>query len=177
MTSAPRVGLASSAPVTPPRPNLGPEPWSEAGRPVSWMALAGAGLAIVVAFVFWAAWRRRRRAKLRPPPAPHPDAIADSPAERLIAQARSVRSAIEARLGPEWAARTTEEVAGSAAVRDWLGAARAEELRQFLSAADRAKFASFEAAFDGALAELQSWDAWADAFLSTAAGATVKING
>jgi hypothetical protein len=100
-----------------------------------WLVLTLAtalGLGLVAMLV-----RRLRRRAAAPafPALPGPDAD-------LPALAAATRSALVARLGPSWAARTTEELAAAEAeLAAAFGAGPAGRLLELLRAADRARFA------------------------------------
>ncbi len=126
MTQATDRPADASGPATLvlPRPNLGPEPWSEP-RPGWGPAELAIGLALVAGLLGLATRRaRRRRADRRPasdlggagldPPDP-------TPSRRLIASAGPVRAALVAEFGVAWAARTTEEIALDPTLADRLG--------------------------------------------------------
>src|SRR5262249_4557252 len=84
--------------------------------------------------------RRRRHgrhdaARLVPPAGPFA-----SRREQMAAWSDAVRAALAARFGPQWRARTTEEVAADPALAAALGPAPVHSLIGFLSRADLAKF-------------------------------------
>lgn len=169
--------------LTPPYPNLGPEPWPGGPRRSGWTTAAGAGLLLVVLSFAAAAWVARRRLRTRahasggPAESPPPDATDSTPA-RFIAGSAALRSALVERHGELWRAKTTEEVAPA------LAAAGADEtfirdLVEFLQVADRAKFAD-STAFAPAVDQRGAVDpdAWCATLLgSLAAGARSTISG
>ena len=117
-----------------PRPNLGPEPWPEPPGFSAWWWLSGVILLAAIA----GSIRRRRDV---PAPLTLEDvdgSAARSCTERLIALAQTVRQAMSTRVGPTWAARTTEEMAAS--LGDVEPAVR-ERILRLLDDADQAKFA------------------------------------
>lgn len=58
----------------------------------------------------------------------------------MAAYSAAVRSALAARFGAQWNARTTEEIADDATLAEAIGPERSAQLVEFLSLADRAKF-------------------------------------
>ena len=162
---------AATAPVLPPRPNPGPEPWTPPrSATVPALSLALALLALAIA----AGWLRRRRARRRVAPrrgATRPAAAPETPMARRAAR---VREALMARFGPSWGAKTTEEIAAEPGLADRLGPLRAEQLVRFLHAADRAKFAG-DPDPDGD-AQPGPWDDWVDDFVAEA-GAMSRTRG
>ena len=141
----------ASAPVEParivlPRPNLGPEPWSETRR--TWRATAGLpGLvvaAVVLALILrrWLGKRAARRRAASPLDRLDREVAAEpSPARRLIASSGAVRAALIAEFGPTWGSRTTEEVTTDPALSARLGDEVARSVVAYLRQVDRAKFA------------------------------------
>jgi len=129
--------LTPGARFTPPRPNLGPEPWP-APWPPSWFWLA---LLLAVALAALMAWRLRR-SKARHPPVVPVGAEDDNP---RIAHAEAVRKGLIARFGPAWGARTTEEIADDPALPGLIGPEWVGPLVDILRAADLAKFAGVPA--------------------------------
>lgn len=166
------------AAIAPPRPNLGPEPWSD---PPGWgPALVPAAISLGFALIL-ARWllRRRRAAKADAVRGPSPaEAVVEvdpSPRRLLIASSESVRTALIAAFGPTWGSKTTEEVAADLAVVERLGSERAKALVGFLRLADRAKFAGDESlAAEGAM----SWAAgFVEALTAEAAALASKKAG
>jgi hypothetical protein len=176
------VGAATpQAPLLPPRPNLGPEPW-----PSAW-ATYGPYLTIALA-VFWiglTAWRvygrgagsRGRRIVGR-----GPSREAEGAQESLVVWSGRVREALATRVdGREWGARTTEEIAEDPLVTAALGAEGALALVRFLRVADRAKFGT--SATEAGPDEVRGLADWASAFVAgkdverPAAGARSMMSG
>lgn len=127
--------------LVPPRPNLGPEPWSEP-TPIEWYIGLGVLLAILLGGSL--VWRRRARNRARRAArslaarsAP-PDT---SPRGRLVALSHSIRDTLANQFGTAWRAKTNEELAAEPRLRESLGNERLEELIQFLVAIDHLKFA------------------------------------
>jgi hypothetical protein len=176
--AAGELGSPPAAAVLPPRPNLGPEPWPEPaltpGRAVAGGSLL---LALIVASAFLI--RLRRRPGPRPSGnAAEPPAEAESPAtprERLLRASASLRRSIASRFGGAWDAKTTEELAESPALAEWLGGDRAAAVLALLALADRAKFARPGAGLEPDQSE--DWEALADSVRDAAAGASSSKNG
>lgn len=148
--------------LVPPRPNLGPEPWSET-NPSPWPLLAMA-LALVALFsgAFWIIRRRRaarRRAVLLPTPAL---ALDGSPGGQLLSLASQIRETLTTRFGASIRARTTEEISTDAVVKEALGDDHFESLIRLLSTADHWKFASApeNGQTESLLESLPHWSAW-----------------
>jgi MYXO-CTERM domain-containing protein len=172
--SAPAEGPDLARGLVPPRPNLGPEPWSEPGNRVETVAFGALALAAVVLLARWR-WRRRRSrpgTSSGPGSDPGDPPAEDSPRSRLIASSEAVRAALVAAFGPTWASKTTEEVAADPTLGDRLGVDQAGRLVEFLRAADRAKFAGDQPG------EGDGWGPWADRFArEVSAGATSRSGG
>ncbi len=144
--------------LVPPRPNLGPEPWPETSPfQMVWMVVAGAAL-LVVAWFLWRIVRRRLARSLEKPAAA--DALDDTPRGRLVALSGSAKSALAARFGSTWRAKTTEELAVEPALAELLGPEMFRELIEFLDRTDRLKFAPERPARSGLTLEeeLAAWD-------------------
>mgnify|MGYP000017528707 CR=1 FL=1 len=143
-----------------PRPNPGPEPPPSPPALIAALTLLLAGLAIAAGA--WWSFRRRRVARIEghrsPPPTPPP----------MPALSELARDALAARLGPAWAARTTEELAAAPELAEAFGDDAAQLVR-FFAEADRAKFAA--APDQGA-----AWAGWVAGFVA-AAGASSTISG
>ncbi len=157
----PRAGPA----LVLPRPNLGPEPWSEPASgwgPAEFLLgsiVAALGLALAVRV------RRLHRIRRQAARADPEDLIAATEAElrpnhRLIASSQAVRAALIAEFGPTWGSRTTEEIARDPILGDRLGPATAQTVVAYLEQVDRAKFAGEE------FEDVEAWIGSAQAFLS-----------
>jgi hypothetical protein len=154
--------------LVPPRPNLGPEPWSETRIERELPLEIGLALGLVLAGLLWIVRRRsvgRRRASLAEPQVSEHD---DSPGAVLLSLATRVREALAARFGPALRARTTEEIAADAEIREALGEVNLEPLTHLLIAADRWKFASEpgNGQEESLLDDLSTWKAWHKTFLA-----------
>jgi hypothetical protein len=149
--------------LVPPRPNLGPEPWTEpqglARSPFS--IAAGLGTLVVVLLVTWLLRRRRLRHARQAPRTSTLEPSDDSPHGRIVRLAADVRQVLSAQLGPTMRARTTEELAADPLVQERLGAEQFELLIQLLSRADLWKFAppSENGHSDSLATEIPAWEA------------------
>jgi len=145
--------------LVPPRPNLGPEPWSEP-QSIQGTVIALALLFAVVAVALFGIWRRRRVARSNVatmPPIERPDA---TPRERLIGLSGSLREALSGRFGPAYRARTVEELFDDSQLGEVLGNEGLGQLTLFLVQVDQLKFAPARAPHDQQVLELQLAD-WA----------------
>jgi hypothetical protein len=147
--------------LVPPRPNLGPEPWSEPQsmrEPL--FALSVFVLFLVVSAVLYAIWRRRKIARApaeKPPPIEEAGA---TPRDQLIGLSGSLREALVDRFGPPYRARTIEELFADQKLGEVLGAEQLEQLTHFLVQVDRLKFAPERAPRDQEALQLELAD-WA----------------
>ena len=129
-----------------PRPNLGPEPWSE---PVlTWgvteLVLGSAVAAVAVLLAVRKARHQRAWLGANAAGSAGSEPVGDtelSPGHRLIASSGAVRAALIAGFGPGWSSRTTEEIALDPTLGDRLGADTAGLIVAYLQRVDRAKFA------------------------------------
>ena len=129
--------------LVPPRPNLGPEPWSETQpTPVVYVALLLPLLVILSCAILYGSWRRRRigRAKEKQPPL-RDEQLDASPRAQLIGLSGTLRAALTDRFGISYRARTVEELSADGALGELLGAQFLEHLIDFLDQADELKFA------------------------------------
>ena len=144
-TQAPPSPSPEATAIVLPRPNLGPEPWSD--PPIAWTPIgliAGAVMAVLLAAIMGRKWFldiQLRRGIATPDGLQMDDETDDSPDRRLIASSRVVRGALIAEFGPTWGSRTTEEVARDPALATRLGPDAALALVAYLQRVDRAKFA------------------------------------
>jgi hypothetical protein len=151
--------------LVPPRPNLGPEPWSEprADRlPLEEAALAMGALLLAVWII-----RRRLAARRRPGVAPaRVDLAAADPATQLVMMAGRARETLAERFGPALLARTTEEIAADSQLREALGDPRFDSLVRLLATADRRKFATLPGAGVEEVypEDLSQWETWLSHF-------------
>ena len=125
--------------LVPPRPNLGPESWSET-PPVAVAVIVAAALGgLLIAWLFWR-WRRKRRSRIRrdmKPPRPSDT----TPHGRLVACSHSIRETLADQFGTAWRAKTTQELAEEAPLLEVLGDVQLDELIRFLDLVDHLKFA------------------------------------
>lgn len=161
-------------PLLPPRPNLGPEPWSDPPGPGPLELGAAVALAVGVAAAAVVLIQARRRWRSEAGARPGPSAILEAAeaegltdADRLLRRAEALREALISAFGPSWAARTTEEVAAAPVLAERLGPEGAARVVALLGAADRAKFAGI--ADDQGGPEESSWLGEAIASLSAPA--------
>jgi hypothetical protein len=142
--------------LVPPRPNLGPEPWSEE-RSSLWPLL---GVGLVLAAAVWMISRRRRKRRAVSPP--QPVTSLDTPEAQLLSLAVQARETLATRFGPSFRARTTEEISNDAVVKEALGDDHFQSLIRLLSTADHWKFASApeNGQTESLLEELPHWSAW-----------------
>ena len=139
------------SPVVLPRPNLGPEPWPD--TPL-WPWVVAAGL--LIPLTVWIVRRLQKRRHARKADAAMPaleNGVATAPAPELTDR---VRSALVRAFGPNWRARTTEEVAASPDLAARFGEEVAGRVVDYLRAVDRAKFSDDPA---GPPDELDWWAA------------------
>jgi hypothetical protein len=154
--------------LVPPRPNLGPEPWSETRIGRELPLEIGLALALVLASLLWIIRRRRlvhRRVAL---PETQVSAHDDSPGGVLLSLAAKVREDLATRFGPSLRARTTEEIVADSAIREALGDGNLEPLTHLLITADRWKFASepSNGREESLLEDLSNWEVWHKTFLA-----------
>jgi hypothetical protein len=134
------VNPANARGLVPPRPNLGPEPWSDP-PPIAlfvWVACALACLVLILLL-------RRRLHRVRAGRAGHelsnqgpPDT---TPRGRLVALSQSTRDVLANQFGTAWRAKTTEELSAEPLLAEVLGRDQLQELIRFLDQVDQLKFA------------------------------------
>jgi len=156
--------------LIPPRPNLGPEPFEKSSRVDAWPVAAAVAF---VGIVLWLVLRRRAR-RIAGMTTAQP-ASGDTPADALHALADSVRAQLVLRFGDPWRARTTEQIAESAAVAEALGPESFHKLIEFLQAVDVVKYSGQEHGDSDAIRA--EWSDWAAHFVTEAAGARSAITG
>ena len=118
-----------------PRGNPGPEPWPATSASGGWWLLALLpALALGIGF-----WRRRkiRTASAFPSREGNGAGEVDSP---LVLLAETIRAGLSQRFGPEWQAKTTEEIALALVGVSAVTAEQRTVLVELLEDADRAKF-------------------------------------
>jgi hypothetical protein len=122
----------------------------------------------LVVLLLWAVLRRR--GTRGGPTQSSKEAVThdDSPSGKLLSLAEEVRGTLVKRFGPAMRARTTEELAADARVRETLGEHRLDPLIRLLAEADRWKFATRpeNGQDQSLLAELPVWDACHQALLA-----------
>ena len=131
---------ANARGLVPPRPNLGPEPWSDPPPIALFLWVAGALACLVL---IWFARRRLRRMRVggagthlsnRGPGD-------TTPRGRLVAHSLSIRDVLANQFGTAWRAKTTEELAAEPRLAEVLGPDQLHELIRFLDQVDQLKFA------------------------------------
>ena len=113
------VNPVSARGLVPPRPNLGPESWSEP-PPVAIAVIVAAalgGLFTRLAILEMAPQEEVRIRRAIKPPSSH-DA---TPQGRLVACSHSIRETLANQFGTAWRAKTTEELADEAPLLEVLG--------------------------------------------------------
>jgi len=135
--STPAKGL-----YTPPRPNLGPEPFSDS----NFWPLAGlVGASALAFFILWKLRSGKRSLSRRS--AVTPSLTTQSgPTSPLLAQdplvewSVTIRATLAQQLGPAWLAKTTEEIANDPFLEGVIPDPLRQRLETYLAAADRTKF-------------------------------------
>ena len=125
--------------LVPPRPNLGPESWSDARPSLVAVIVAAALGGLLIAWLLWR-WRRKSISGIRremKPQSPH-DA---TPQGVLVAYSLSIRETLADQFGTAWRAKTTQELATEAPLLEVLGREQLEGLIRFLELVDHLKFA------------------------------------
>jgi hypothetical protein len=132
----------AATPLVPPRPNLGPEPLTDAGTfNPGFLAVLTAVLTIA-AVLAWRRLSRKRRPTTRSHGGPAASGGPPSARDRLIALSPTIRSALVSRFGPSCLARTTEELASDPRIGEVLGRVDFDRLIEILNAIDRLKFSA-----------------------------------
>ena len=131
---------ANARGLVPPRPNLGPEPWSDP-PPIALLLWVAGALACLV--LIWFARRRLRRSRVGRAGA-HLSNYGPSdttPRGRLVAHSHSIRDVLANQFGTAWRAKTTEELAADPRLAEVLGQDQLQALIRFLDQVDQLKFA------------------------------------
>ncbi len=126
--------------LVPPRPNLGPEPWSET-QSMRAVYVALALLVILSSATLYGVWRHRRSVRAKGEKRPLFDQPDATPRQRLIGLWGSLREALADRLGASYRARTTEELGADEKLGELLGEELFNQLIHFLDQIDQLKFA------------------------------------
>lgn len=138
---------AETVALLPPRPNPGPEPWSQPSASVSSLfSLIGLVCLALCGVAWWWLRRRTRRghSATRIPETIEPIVTVDH-TNSFVSLAQKVREALVSRFGLSWASKTTEEIAAGLEREAWLTQDDLESLLVFLREVDRVKFS--ESAF------------------------------
>lgn len=147
--------------LVPPRPNLGPEPWSEPqAMQGPLFALLALVLFVGVSAVLYVIWRRRKIARRPQEKQPPIEAAGATARDQLIGLSGSLRGALVDRFGPSYRARTIEELFADKTLGELLGAEHLEQLTHFLIQVDQLKFAPERAPRDQETLQLELED-WA----------------
>jgi hypothetical protein len=134
------VNPANARGLVPPRPNLGPEPWSDL-QPIALFFWVGGALPALL--VIWLVWRRLRSARIKQAglDLSNQGPLDTSPRGRLVALSNSMRDVMANQFGTAWRAKTTEELSAEPRLEQALGDDQLKELTRFLDQVDRLKFA------------------------------------
>jgi hypothetical protein len=134
------VNPAAARALVPPRPNLGPEPWSEPD-PFALFYVLGATAAAL--FILWLGWRRHGRFRVSRVVSglSSQNPRDTSPHGRLVALSQSFRTVLASQFGPAWRAKTNEELSAEPRLAELLGGDQLQELIQILNDIDLLKFA------------------------------------
>jgi hypothetical protein len=160
--------------LIPPRPNLGPEPWTKApALDPLWLLT----IIPVAGLVIWALGKRLRRgfsrAGKKSATSLQPDT---TPRGRLVALSMSTKNALAARFGSNWRAKTTQELAIEPMLAELLGSETLGELITFLDRIDRLKFASEQSVQIGQPLEVELAD-WSPRIAALITRIEAKSNG
>ncbi|MBV8487871.1 MAG: hypothetical protein JO161_06295 [Planctomycetaceae bacterium] len=147
--------------LIPPRPNLGPERWSEEHSGVLPFWSAGTALLVLLAGTIGIFWYRRRRSGRRATTPSPAEGLPPSHATELLNLACQIREDLAARFGPSLRAQTTQEIAADLEVKEVLGVEHFEPMICLLALADRVKFATLPENGDeeSILDEISAWEA------------------
>ncbi len=131
---------ANARGLVPPRPNLGPEPWSDPPPIALFLCVAGALACLLLIWLVRGRLRRvrARRAGLAVSSQGPPDT---TPRGRLVALSHSMRDVLANQFGSAWRAKTTEELSAEPQLAERLGPDQLQELIRFLDQVDQLKFA------------------------------------
>jgi hypothetical protein len=153
---------ATARVIVPPRPNLGPEPWSETRTDTFPLLVATLAVGALLLGAAWIIRRRRASRRLPSPPVGLTTTSDDTPAARLLSLAGQARETLAARFGPSLRARTTEEIAADPQLREALGETHFDPLIRLLATADRWKFAPSPENGQGKFPfeDFSRWEAW-----------------
>jgi hypothetical protein len=134
------VNPASPRGLVPPRPNLGPEPWSD---PVPIALILWVAGAVACLLLIWLARNRLRRGRIEQARfnLSNQEPRDTTPRGQLVALSHSVRELLASQFGSVWRAKTTEELAAEPQLAELLGHEQLQELIRFLDQVDRLKFA------------------------------------
>lgn len=125
--------------LVPPRPNLGPESWSDARPSLVAVIVAVAMGGLLITWLLWR-WRRKRTLRIRgDKKTQSPDDA--TPQGRLVAFSRSIRETLADQFGTAWRAKTIQELATESLLFEALGREQLDELIRFLELVDHLKFA------------------------------------
>ena len=131
---------ANARALVPPRPNLGPEPWSDPLPFALFLWVAGA---LACLFLTWLLRRRLRHmgvgrtGQLVSNLGPRDT----TPRGRLVALSHSMRDVLTNQFGTTWRAKTTEELSVEPRLAAVLGHVQLLELIRFFDQVDQLKFA------------------------------------
>ena len=128
--------------LIPPRPNLGPETWSEEPSSIPPLLAAGIALLVLLTGAIGIFFYRRRRSGRRTAKSCPAEAMPVIPATQLLNLAGQIREDLAARFGPSFRARTTQEIAADLEVKEVIGVEHLEPMIRLLSLADHCKFAA-----------------------------------
>jgi hypothetical protein len=134
------VKPAGARGLVPPRPNLGPEPWSASKSVIPFTLFAAIVISVLLAWFVRRVLVRRRLGK-QVGELSNQDLPDSSPRGQLLAHSAALRDVLAHQFGSSWRAKTTEELAGEPGLAHRLGFDQLTELIRFLDQTDRLKFA------------------------------------